>query len=671
MANKILWDYTEDTNPARTDNVLLQASATDLYTRATIASILAQLVAGDIPDISTTYALVTQLTNYLDKATYDSDDDGVLDVSTIPDISATYATQTDIADLVPTINQSTIYYVGKHGNDAQNGLTIEQAFLTFSAAMSAASSGDAIVCFDDGEYAEGLTVKDNVNVYAPNATLTVTGSQLVMGTSTVTFDKVQRASGSNAMILFSGATGRQKLNVTVIEDNGDNIALRFTNASIPIIHFKELYVSGGGSGIADFTGSEHYHITGDDLYLNSNNAKGIVVNASAQDGIITIQHIVEIGTRTGTIGIDMQAGTANVIANEIRADTALTIADGATLNLVAPKVVGDINNDGSLKALVADNKPGSNIVLNPNGAIGQRFLNPDTANSVTDADYGLDRWRVLSELGAQVQRISGNTQRYAARIIQSNVTSQKTGAIQYIEGRDCKHLRGETVTLSGSLRCSTGVTVKAVVVQWNSTEDTITNDPIETWGATTTLVTNFTKAGGEKSITLAANTWKDFSHTVTLNSSFNNLCVLLYVTSDLTQNATLDYEAIQLARGIYAQPFNPRTYSDELAVCQRYYERLGGNASDLGIMSSMVRTSSIAYSLPVYIEKRTNPTFNTVGTFNFLHNSEVVACTYDSVIDTAGLNTAILRWDGSFTTGDSGILRCTTTGSYIEVDAEL
>jgi hypothetical protein len=321
MADKIIWDYTEDTTPARTDNILLQPGISDVYTRAQISNILSQIIAADIPDIS-----------------------------------STYATQTDIANFVTETDQSNIYYVGKHGNNSNDGLTIENAFLTFSAAMSAASSGDAIVCFDNGNYAEGLTVKDGVNVFAPNATLTVTGSQLSMGDASVIFNKVQRASGGNAMILFEATTGRQILTVDTIEDNGSGIGMRFTSASIPIVHFRLLYVNGGGTGIADFTGAIHYHVTGDDLYLNSDNAVGIHQSVAGENGVATIQHILELGTRTSTVALDIDAGSVYLICNEIVADTAWDIASGASLNIVGCTASGTKTNAGTLNKFIADDR---------------------------------------------------------------------------------------------------------------------------------------------------------------------------------------------------------------------------------------------------------------------------------------------------------------------------
>jgi hypothetical protein len=567
MPDKIIWDYTLDNTPQRTDNVLLQSNATALYTRTEIQDILAQLQASDIPDISATYA-----------------------------------------EYVP---QSNIYYVGKHGANTNVGTSIEQAFLTFSEAMSNAVSGDAIVCFDNGTYNEGLTCKDGVNIFAPNATLKLDNLQLIMATATVYFDKITRDVGFNAMVEFSGATGRQKLITNVVDDYGSNIAIRLTFTSIPILDIKELYVSGGGIGIADFTNAVHFHGYVADVYANSNNAICVQINGSTVLGELNVQHIVDLGF-TNTIGVDCNAGRLDLICNTILCDTAIDIEEGATLNLVGCTVDGTIQNDGTLNGLVANNITDDNIVINPSGAIVQRVITPGTATTIDDGDYGFDRWKVLSEItnSVQIQRIDGNTQRYAARLIQNDATAQQIGTVQYIEGINCKHLRSNEVTISGSLRSNASITVKAVIVQWNSTEDVITNDLISTYGATVTLASNFTKAGTEKSISLAANVWKDFSHTVTLNSSFNNLCVLFYITSDVAQNTTLDYEKIKVSKGKFATPFVTRDIPTELALCQRYCHvvapGLNGTVIGLGAQKD-TRFVTVAVTLPYM---RVTPTFS-------------------------------------------------------------
>jgi hypothetical protein len=327
----------------------------------------------------------------------------------------------------------------------------------------------------------------------------------------------------------------------------------------------------------------------------------------------------------------------------------------------------------------ADDPAFQNIVLNPNGAIAQRLDTPTTPTTIDDTDYGYDRWKILSEIAnsVDIQRIGGNTQIYAARLGQVDPTSQQIGTAQYIEGANCQHLRSNEVTLSGSLRCSANVTVKVVVVQWGGTEDVITNDLISSWGSTATLAANFTVAGTEGSVSLTANTWQDFSHTVTLNSSFNNLCVLLYVTTDIAQNTLLDYEAIKVSEGDFTTPFEPRPIGMELALCQRYFERIRAEDPS-GILpgsTGRVQTSTEARIPYAFTEKRVAPSIT--STTDGFDVQQVTTAPNDPVLTFGPISTQgcqiTVTITGTMTVGEAIYLResSSVTGAVVDIDAEL
>lgn len=69
-----------------------------------------------------------------------------------------------------------VFYVGKHGNDASDGLSPATAFLTFTAAIAAAvaeapAAGNrfSIECYDSGMYTENLTIPSYVSVIGNGA----------------------------------------------------------------------------------------------------------------------------------------------------------------------------------------------------------------------------------------------------------------------------------------------------------------------------------------------------------------------------------------------------------------------------------------------------------------------------------------------------------------------
>jgi hypothetical protein len=111
-------------------------------------------------------------------------------------------------------------------------------------------------------------------------------------------------------------------------------------------------------------------------------------------------------------------------------------------------------------------------------------------------------------------------------------------------------------------------------------------------------------------VALAANTWSDLRATFTLNSSFNNLAIIVWSSDALAQNATLDLSAIQIERGATATPFEARPIAAELALCQRYCYVLAPG-SDGTIIGTATRKGTVfivcAVALP-YL--RVVPTFS-------------------------------------------------------------
>jgi hypothetical protein len=70
-----------------------------------------------------------------------------------------------------------------------------------------------------------------------------------------------------------------------------------------------------------------------------------------------------------------------------------------------------------------------------------------------------------------------------------------------------------------------------------------------------------------------------------------------------TNGATFYITGVQLEAGSVATPFERRPYGTELALCQRYYQMLGGLITDYGIAG---RTSAAIWQFPV--QMRTVPT---------------------------------------------------------------
>jgi len=316
-----------------------------------------------------------------------------------------------------------------------------------------------------------------------------------------------------------------------------------------------------------------------------------------------------------------------------------------------------------------------NALLNGGFALWQRQADPATATQYSDDAYCADRWYTLTQSGPiDAQRIDGSTQRYAARLTQKQTTAQQLGLAQIVEGANCRHLRGQSVTFSARVRCSAACTARIAVLEWVGGEDSVTSDVVADW-ANWTLAANVSAPGAIVSTSLSAATWAELEQTVTLGSSFTNLIVFVW-TSALDASATLDIEAAQLERGSAATPFEVRPVGAELALCQRYYERK--TVVDLGFYEPGVLNSiRIGNFVTAYAEKRAIPSVSSAAASHFQINDGLgnTDAGISTSADLIGTQRCRFRLDASGTAnvavGTSVYLQATSTHSWIGIDAEL
>ena len=225
--------------------------------------------------------------------------------------------------------------------------------------------------------------------------------------------------------------------------------------------------------------------------------------------------------------------------------------------------------------LTAVNMGNRNLLIN-----GSFVINQTLSTSVADVAYHLDQWYALTETGnvtiAQ-QTNQENGQPTSLRMTQPDVTAKRMGSAQPIESLNCRHLRGQQVSLRSRIRCSVSQAIRWAIIEWTGTADTITKDVVNSWTNGTFTTGNFfisttTTIAGTGSVTPAANTWADLLASVTISSSANNLIAFIWSEGTLAQNATLDLGLVQLVGGAQG-PFGVRPISFELNSAKRYYDK--------------------------------------------------------------------------------------------------
>ena len=155
-----------------------------------------------------------------------------------------------------------------------------------------------------------------------------------------------------------------------------------------------------------------------------------------------------------------------------------------------------------------------------------------------------------------------------------------------------------------------------------------------------------------------------------------------YVSGNVKVNensgATFYLTGVQCEIGDTATPFEHRSYGDELARCQRYYQRIGNNdGSNTHLMVGGVEGASIhVVSRALATVMRANPSA-TLGDAVRAYSAASLVQTVSSFSTRSSRDIACLSCTvtGTSTTGQSAVLygadAINSTGRYIELDAEL
>ena len=274
------------------------------------------------------------------------------------------ATTTDTAANAALIAALTFDYaqticLGKHGDDANDGLSEAQAKLTLGAAIITASaltpaSDNRIVikCNDAGIYAEENVIPSYVTVMAPSATFESSTSgntiQIEDEAYLQCFEVIQNDAGP-AAIVGGNQTGDRWVQVQKITATGSSIGVinfAVTTDGSMSVTARDINVA-TGTAISDNGAAGDMMVNIGCIYVSGNSGKGISMSGG---GLIhgRIGHIEEDGTPSTTIGFDINSGECSISSDYIDMDVAMDVESGATLNLISLVISGTQLNDGTL-----------------------------------------------------------------------------------------------------------------------------------------------------------------------------------------------------------------------------------------------------------------------------------------------------------------------------------
>lgn len=239
-----------------------------------------------------------------------------------------------------------------------------------------------------------------------------------------------------------------------------------------------------------------------------------------------------------------------------------------------------------------------NRIINGDMRVDQRNGGAAVTVATSAWTYVLDRWRCYTQSGAgsaSISQVIATDTGGSFAYLRFNQTVATTISSPYISQpiEDIRNFNGTTVTLSFRARVASG-----------------------TAGIATGFTKNYGSGGSaaEYPTTVShtlTTSWQTFTYTVALSSNAGKTIgasSFLDVYFALPAQATFDIHItdVQLEIGSVATPFERRPYGLELALCERYYQRL------YVVTYQYVPGAATVYAPLAYTTMRTTPTASVI-----------------------------------------------------------
>jgi hypothetical protein len=336
-----------------------------------------------------------------------------------------------------------------------------------------------------------------------------------------------------------------------------------------------------------------------------------------------------------------------------------------------------------------------NYLINGGFAVAQRGTS-FTSGANNDDAYTLDRWYILSDgndaIDVTQDTTTVPTNGEFAIALDVETVNKKFGIATIIENKDVIGLVGNTVTFSFKAKVSATTkldNVKAAIVAWSGTADTVTSDIISAWGVegtNPTLIANATYENTPANLNLTTS-YATYSITAAVDTaSTQNL--ILFIWSDVTDTTAGDFlyiaeSKLELGSTATAFEYAGGTFQGELAACQRYFAKSYGQATAPATNSSTgglifaqsgatVATSAYLANVPLPVTMRAAPTI-TIYSFTSSQSGRVSDGSGTDLAASSGATN--LTNDSRFTVqNNSGGALTAATGGFVfhyTVSAEL
>jgi hypothetical protein len=226
-----------------------------------------------------------------------------------------------------------------------------------------------------------------------------------------------------------------------------------------------------------------------------------------------------------------------------------------------------------------------NLIINGCMRIAQRGTS-FVAGANDDDTYVLDRWNLISDGNDIVdvtQQSSGGVDGNSKYIrLDVETVSKKFGIVQIVEAQNLYGVIGKEVSVSFDLKVSNATKlsdIRAAILSWDSTADTVTSDVVSAWaaeGSNPTWATNWTAENTPANLSVTTSWARYTINGINVDTaSAANIALVIWqnnVATNDTLAVTLDITNVKVAPSPFASKMITRHMADELALCQRYYE---------------------------------------------------------------------------------------------------
>ena len=442
-------------------------------------------------------------------------------------------------------------------------------------------------------------------------------------------------------------------------------------------------------------------------YTNANISAALTYGTATGTRLVSTNATITTGTITTGVIPALTAGTTTSTAATITSGTITNLASTTgTITNLSTTLAGDftitqgtgtigtsavtttkINDAAVTNAKLANPQYTGfrNRIINGEFGIAQRGTS-FVSGANDDDSYNLDRWYVLSDGNDAVditqETSTVPTNQLTAIALDVETANKKFGIAQIIEQKNCVGLIGGNVTLSFKAKVSSTTkldNVKAAVVAWSGTADTVTSDIISAWGAEGTNPTLIANATFENTPANLSVTTSYATYTLTANidtASTKNLIVFIW--SDVTDTTAGDFlyiTDVQLEAGSTATEFERRPIGAELALCQRYfYNHASGSLAPIGL-GSYYSSTQIEFGVKFPVSMRVSPTLVSPSTADHFiiyrgGGSDAFSALTDSNPSTN--QSYLFSTTGvSGTAGQAGMITCNNASASLSFNSEL